>query len=146
MQIKCMPNLGSIRVVAVKHHHAPNWEPHLSCPVPRLAWDGKNFRFFGKNFRFSPKTGVAKRILGEKTGFLAVLGTFSPSLQRNPESDGGDSWTVTATLSPDDSEFLTAAHPRVLLRAPLEPFFVRARHRSAAVLAAGVHDRGSSCC
>ena len=71
MQIKCIPNLGSIRVVAVKHHHAQNWEPHLSCPVPRLAWDGKNFRFFGKNFRFFPKTGVAKPILGEKLAFFA---------------------------------------------------------------------------
>ena len=43
---------------------------------------------------------------------------------------------MTATLSPDDSEFLTAAHRRVVLCAPLEPFFVRARHRAAAVLAA----------
>ena len=105
-----------------------------------------NFRFFPKKFRFPPKTGVAKRILGKKLAFFAVLGTFSPSLQRNPESDGGDSWTVTATLSPDDSEFLTAAHRRVLLRAPLEPFFVRARHRAAAVLAAGVDDPCSACC
>ena len=55
MQIKYMPNLGSIRAVAVKHHHAQNWEPHLSCPVPRIAWDGNNFRFFGKSFRFPPK-------------------------------------------------------------------------------------------
>ena len=139
MQIKCMPNLGSIRVVAVKHHHAKYWEPHLSCPVPRLAWDAKEIRFF-------PKTGFAKGILGKKLAFFAVLGTFLPSLQRTPESDGGDSWTVTATLSPGDAEFLTAAHRRVLLRAPLEPFFVRAHHRAAAVLAAGVHDRCSACC
>ena len=103
-------------------------------PVPRNAWDGTIFSFFPKNWRREAN-------FRGKTGFLAVLGTFSPSLQRNPEGDGGDSWTVTATLSPDDSEFLTAAHRRLLLRAPLEPFFVRARHRAAAVLAAGVHDR-----
>ena len=128
MQIKCMPNLGSIRVVAVKHHHAPNWEPHLSCPVPRIAWDGNNFRYFGKSFRFSPKNW---RFEGKNWLSCQFLERFRRALQRNPESDCGDSWTVTATLSPDDSEFLTAAHRRVLLRAPLEPFFVRARHRAA---------------
>ena len=116
----------------------------LSRPTKRVG--RPKFSFFRQDFRFSPKTGDSKRILGEKTGFLAVLGTLFAELQRKPESNGGDSWTVTATLSPDDSEFLTAAHRRVVLRAPLEPFFVRARHRAAAVLAAGVHDRGSSCC
>ena len=103
-------------------------------PVPRNAWDGNFFRFF------------AKGILGKKLAFFPVLGSFSPSLQRTAESDGGDLVRVMATLSPDDSEFLTAAHRRVVLRAPLEPFFVRARHRAAAVLAAGVHDRWSACC
>ena len=82
-------------------------------------------------FRFFPKTGFAKGILGKKLAFFPVLGSFSPSLQRTAESDGGDLVRVTATLSPDDSEFLTAAHRRVVLRAPLEPFFIRARHHAA---------------
>ena len=82
-------------------------------------------------FVFFPKTGFAKGILGKKLAFFPVLGSFSPSLQRTAESDGGDLVRVTATLSPDDSEFLTAAHRRVVLRAPLEPFFIRARHHAA---------------
>ena len=64
-------------------------------------------------FSFFPKTGFAKGILGKKLAFFPVLGSFSPSLQRTAESDGGDLVRVTATLSPDDSEFLTAAHRRL---------------------------------
>ena len=124
MHFKCMPNLGSIRVVAVKHHPAPHWEPHLTVPSHETRGTAIFFRFF-------PKTGFAKGVLGKKLAFFPVLGSFSRSLQRTAESDGGDLVRVAATLSPDDSEFLTAAHRRVVLRAPLEPFFIRARHHAA---------------
>ena len=108
----------------------------LSRPTNRVG--RQQFSFFRQKFSFFPQK-LAFR--GKKLAFLLDLARFRDSQRQTPESDGGDSWTVTATLSPDDSEFLTAARRRVLLRAPLEPFFVRARHRAAAVLAAGVHDR-----
>ena len=105
--------------------------PSCGCEATPLVKSGCHSTLPISIFSFFPKNWLREGNFREKLAFFPVLGSFSPSLQRTAESDGGDLVRVTVTLSPDDSEFLTAAHRRVVLRAPLEPFFIRARHYAA---------------